>query len=313
MSYSCVHKHIYPRPSKKWSTTPLGVATPRLKTTDIDYEEWWQHTPLSESNTNGKPLWFNSTHTDTNFWAEILWLDGQWQAAVNTVPLQRFQKLSTRNLILHFLEVDKTCVNVFGILPRFLENLVFINQWVTDDQRISASGLLLQISVFEKVFTTQCTVTAGTIRYHLRKHNHVGQSHTIPCPSIVPDVCIQISQKDSGFVRFNPSQDITSFFHDFHALEFGTYICVKPQYARPSVKWDRFLNTTCQLRTYKYCHPGVCCMRSHAATITWKGEAMYCAIRLHDVSFPILPQIPRRYEKIRIESFSLISSKSFNL
>jgi len=41
----------------------------------IDYdEEWLQHTPLSESNTHGERLWFNSAATD-NFWAGML--DGQ--------------------------------------------------------------------------------------------------------------------------------------------------------------------------------------------------------------------------------------------
>jgi len=39
---------------------------------DIDYEEeWWQHTPLSESNTNTERLWFDSVDMDTIFWAGI--------------------------------------------------------------------------------------------------------------------------------------------------------------------------------------------------------------------------------------------------
>jgi len=33
-------------------------------------------------------------------------------------------KLFTRNLVVCFLEVDKTCVDVFCILPRFLKNLL---------------------------------------------------------------------------------------------------------------------------------------------------------------------------------------------
>ena len=33
----------------------------------IDYEEkWWQHAPLSVSNTQGKWWWFNSVDTDPN-------------------------------------------------------------------------------------------------------------------------------------------------------------------------------------------------------------------------------------------------------
>ena len=40
-------------------------------------EECWQPTTLSESNTNGERLWFNSPDTDTNLWAGIQWLHGQ--------------------------------------------------------------------------------------------------------------------------------------------------------------------------------------------------------------------------------------------
>jgi len=38
----------------------------------INYEEdWWQHAPLSESNTHCEELWFNSADTDTNVWTGI--------------------------------------------------------------------------------------------------------------------------------------------------------------------------------------------------------------------------------------------------
>jgi len=36
-----------------------------LHTPDIDYDEWWQYTHLSESNTLCERLWFKSTDTDT--------------------------------------------------------------------------------------------------------------------------------------------------------------------------------------------------------------------------------------------------------
>jgi len=63
-----------------------------LENPDIDYEvEWWQHTPLSESNTNAERLWFN---TDTIFWAGIQLLDGQQEALVNTVLPQHPQSSS---------------------------------------------------------------------------------------------------------------------------------------------------------------------------------------------------------------------------
>ena len=85
-------------------------------------------TLLLESNTNGEWSWFNSD-TDTNFWAGILWLNGQYQAAVDTLLSQHSPKLFTRNPIPCFLEVDKTCVDVFGILPRFLKNLLESEIW----------------------------------------------------------------------------------------------------------------------------------------------------------------------------------------
>jgi len=91
----------------------------------IDYEEeWWQHTPLSESNSNAEQLWFNYVDTDTIFWAEIQLLDGQKEASVNTVLPQYSPKLFTRNLVIYFPKVNKTFVYVFGMLPRFLENLL---------------------------------------------------------------------------------------------------------------------------------------------------------------------------------------------
>jgi len=37
-------------------------------------------------------------------------------------------------------------------------------------------------------------------------------NHTFLCPSIVSNVCIEVSQKDSAFVRFSSSQGITDFF-----------------------------------------------------------------------------------------------------
>jgi len=53
---------------------PVGHS---VENPDIDYEEeWWQHTPLSESNTNVERLWFNSVDTATVFWTRIQLLDG---------------------------------------------------------------------------------------------------------------------------------------------------------------------------------------------------------------------------------------------
>jgi len=82
-------------------------------------KEWWQHTPLSESNTNGELSWFNSPDTDTIFWAGIRWLKPiAWKALWTS-------RHFTRNLVACFLEeVDKTCVDVFATLPRFHKNML---------------------------------------------------------------------------------------------------------------------------------------------------------------------------------------------
>jgi len=99
-----------------------------LENTDTDYEEeWWQHTPMSESNTNAEQLWFNYVDTDTIFWAGIQLIDGQKGALVNTVYPQHPEntsKLFTRNPTIYFPEVDKTCIDVFGMIPRFHKNLL---------------------------------------------------------------------------------------------------------------------------------------------------------------------------------------------
>jgi len=43
-----------------------------VRRTLIDYEEeWWKHTPFSESNTNAERLWFISVDRETIFWAGI--------------------------------------------------------------------------------------------------------------------------------------------------------------------------------------------------------------------------------------------------
>jgi len=50
-------------------------------------------------------------------------------SGLNTVLPQHFTKLSTRNQVVCFLEVDKAYVDVFDILPRFLKNLLESEIW----------------------------------------------------------------------------------------------------------------------------------------------------------------------------------------
>jgi len=44
-----------------------------LSTSYVYEEEWWQHTSLSESNTDRKRLSVSSPNLDTNFWLGIHW------------------------------------------------------------------------------------------------------------------------------------------------------------------------------------------------------------------------------------------------
>jgi len=82
--------------------------------------------PESESDTNDKRLWFDSADKQTKFWAGIQWLDGQEQAAVNTVlPQPSLTKaFHERPNLMFFSKVDKTCLDIFGILQRFIETLL---------------------------------------------------------------------------------------------------------------------------------------------------------------------------------------------
>ena len=50
--------------------------------------------------------------------------DFDYKTAVNNVLSKHSTKLFARNPVVCFLEVDKTCVDAFGILPKFLEILL---------------------------------------------------------------------------------------------------------------------------------------------------------------------------------------------
>jgi len=61
--------------------------------------------------------------TDTNYWARGQWLDGQWQVVVSII-LPQHSMIFPRYSVVCLLVIDITCVDIFGILPRFLENLL---------------------------------------------------------------------------------------------------------------------------------------------------------------------------------------------
>jgi len=127
---------------------------------DIDYEEeWWQHTTLSESNTNGESSWFNSViDTDTIFWAGTQLLDGQQEAPANTV-LPQPPKLFMRNPTTYFSEVDWTCVYAFGMLPGFLENLLESRNLVCSATAATRTAL----DIIQLWFNYFCQILAYTL------------------------------------------------------------------------------------------------------------------------------------------------------
>ena len=49
-------------------------------------------------------------------------------------------------------------------------------------------------------------------------------NHALPYPRIVTNVCIEVSQKDRGFVNFNLSQGIASFLHKMRVELVCTWI-----------------------------------------------------------------------------------------
>ena len=55
-----------------------GFQPGESRSPSIGYEkQWWQQTPMSESNHNDGRLWFNPPDTATNIWARMQWLDSQ--------------------------------------------------------------------------------------------------------------------------------------------------------------------------------------------------------------------------------------------
>ena len=96
-----------------------GVENP-----DINYEEeWWQHTPLSESNTNTERLWFVSVDMDTICWARIQLLDCQQEAPVNTVFPQHPPKLFTRNPTIYFF-ATKTALDIIQLWFNYFRDIL---------------------------------------------------------------------------------------------------------------------------------------------------------------------------------------------
>jgi len=102
---------------------PMKVWEPLVCLIHIDYDkEYWQHTPLPESNTHCEQLRFNSTDTDKNFWAGIEYLTASNKWPSMLYSHKRPQSFSWGIWSYAFSNLIKTCADVFSILPRSLKN-----------------------------------------------------------------------------------------------------------------------------------------------------------------------------------------------
>jgi len=80
-----------------------------LAITDMGYEkEWWKHTPLSTIDIQGELVGFNTVNTDTNFWAQMEWLDRQQQVVFYTTLLQKNPQSFPWGTWSYVVEVNKT-------------------------------------------------------------------------------------------------------------------------------------------------------------------------------------------------------------
>jgi len=96
MKIFCVCLWAAPNRLKKIKRLILQLRTVKPSSTGLwlsihcTYEkEWWQHTFLSESKTNGERSWSNSPDMGTNFWAGMQWLYPKAWKALGIVQLFR--------------------------------------------------------------------------------------------------------------------------------------------------------------------------------------------------------------------------------
>jgi len=117
--------------------------------------------------------------------------------------------------IQHWIELVKTMQKSTSdrLTDRWLNE--FLNQYIP-----------MHIFVLEEsVHDAQCVVTALAPRYHLLSKTML-PNHALPYSRIVPNVCVEVSQKCREFVSFNLSYGISSTNSGYNAPEFGSYACM---------------------------------------------------------------------------------------
>jgi len=77
-------------------------------------------------------------------------------------------KLFTRNPVTCYLEVDKTCVDVFGLLPRFLNNLLESENLVCSATAATTTALGI-IQLWFNYFVASFFKALGNVNVHYLK------------------------------------------------------------------------------------------------------------------------------------------------
>jgi len=102
----------------------------------------------------------------------------------------------------------------------------------------------------QRAYDTQCVVTAQLQQEHyviIYVSTNMFANNTCPnSSSMVPNVCSEVSQNNPGFVSFNPSQGIASFYHEFRVhgyLSVGRIPVSSPNtdLTTGNSSWTRFL------------------------------------------------------------------------
>ena len=112
-------------------------------------------------------------------------------------------------------------------------NYADMNDWPLT-QRISAPDELMQINVLEESFHyAQCALLQHSCcRSHPVSHTSASTmltGHTSLHPGVALNICIELSQRYSGFVslNFRRASLIYSANSEHSALTFGPYTCIK--------------------------------------------------------------------------------------
>ena len=132
------------------------------------------------SNTHCEWFWFNSA--DTTQTSEQVFCD------LTTSYRRPYSSNSPQRLdpVVCFLEVDKTCVDVVGILPRFIENFLDIYNLVCSATARTKNALGI-IQLWFNYFAASFSKALGM---HFSREAKEGYAPVVNAFSLVPFLCI---------------------------------------------------------------------------------------------------------------------------